>query len=130
MSEYTLKSLKEIENSAVKFGFAPELEARFASAALELKHVGISYQRLSADARAPFGHRHKEQEEVYVIVSGSGRIKLNDEIVELRQWDAVRVPAETARGFEAGPEGMELIAVGAPGPNTADAEVLPGWWLD
>jgi mannose-6-phosphate isomerase-like protein (cupin superfamily) len=128
MSEYTVKNLKEIENSAVRFGLAPDLEARFALSALELEQVEISYQRLAPNFRTPFGHRHKEQEEIYILVAGSGRMKLNDEIVELYQWDAVRVPAETTRGFQAGPEGATLIAVGAPGPNSADAEVAPDWW--
>jgi uncharacterized cupin superfamily protein len=128
MSEYTVKNLKEIENSAVRFGLAPDLEARFASSALELEQIGISYQRLAPNFRTPFGHRHKEQEEIYILVAGSGRMKLNDEIVELRGWDAVRVPAGTTRGFEAGPEGATLIAVGAPGPNAADAEIFPDWW--
>ncbi|MHB8060489.1 MAG: cupin domain-containing protein [Gaiellaceae bacterium] len=128
MSEYTLRNLKDVEDSAVKFGFAPGLETRFASAELELERVGISYQRLAAGSRAPFGHRHTEQEEVYVLVAGGGRIKLDDEIVELRQWDTVRVSPGTIRAFEGGPEGAELIAIGAPGPNSADAEVIPGWW--
>jgi mannose-6-phosphate isomerase-like protein (cupin superfamily) len=128
MSEYTVKNLKEIENSAVRFGLAPDLEARFASSALELEQIGISYQRLAPNFRTPFGHRHKEQEEIYILVARSGRMKLNDEIVELYQWDAVRVPAEITRGFQAGPEGATLIAVGAPGPNSADAEVAPDCW--
>jgi mannose-6-phosphate isomerase-like protein (cupin superfamily) len=92
----------------------------------------MSYQRLAPDFRLPFGHRHKQQEELYVIVSGSARVKLDDEIVELRQWDALRVPAETTRSFEAGPEGVELLAFGAPrtGPAAEDAQPLPGWWSD
>lgn len=128
VSAYSVKNLKEIEDSAVKFGLAPEMEAHFASAALELERIGISFQRLAPNFRAPFGHRHKEQEEIYIVVAGSARIRLNDDVVELRQWDAVRVPPETTRGFEAGPEGATLIAVGAPGPNSADAEVVPDWW--
>lgn len=130
MSAYTLKNLKEVENSAPKFGFAPDLEARFASSALELERAGLSYQRLAPGFRIPFAHHHAEQEEIYVIVSGGGRMKLDDEVIELRQWDAIRVAADTTRNFEAGSEGAELIAFGAPGPNLADATMLPGWWLD
>lgn len=130
MARYTLRNLKEVEDSALKFGFAPALESRFASSELELEHSGVSYQRLAPNARIPFGHRHTEQEEIYLLVSGGGRMKLDDEVVELRQWDAIRVSADTTRNFEAGHEGAELIAFGAPGPNPADAEMLSGWWLD
>ena len=128
MSAYTVKNLKRIEDSALKFGLAPGLEARFASASLELERAGLSYQHLAPNFRTPFGHRHKKQEEIYVLVEGSGRIKLGDEVVELRRWDAVRVARDTARAFEAGPEGATLIAFGAPGPNSADAEPIPDWW--
>jgi len=130
MSAYTLKNLREVEDSALKFGFAPELEARFATAALELERSGISYQRLAPNFRMPFGHRQKEQEEIYLLVEGSGRMKLDDEIVELRRWDAVRVAKETTRNFEAGPEGATLIAFGAPSTGIGDAEAIPGWWVD
>ncbi len=129
MAGYTLKNLREVENSATKFGYAA-LEARFVSTALELERAGLSYQRLGPNYRIPFGHRHNEQEEIYIVVSGSGRMRLDDEVVELRQWDAIRVSAATTRNFEAGSEGAELIAFGAPGPNRADADVLPDWWLD
>jgi mannose-6-phosphate isomerase-like protein (cupin superfamily) len=81
----------------------------------------------------PFGHRHRRQEELYVLVGGSARIKLDDEIVELRRWDAVRVPPETTRQLEAGPDGAEILAFGAPstGPSAGtDAEPVPNWWTD
>jgi hypothetical protein len=100
-------NLKEVEDFAPKFGFAPNLEARFATPALELEKSGISYQRLAPNFRVPFGHRHKQQEELYVLVGGSARIKLDDEIIDLKQWDAVRVPPEKMRGFEGGPDGAE-----------------------
>lgn len=130
MADYTLKNLMDVEDSAPGFGYAPNLEARFASGDLELTRAGISYQRLGPDYRGPFGHKHKEEEEIYVILSGGGRVKLDDEIVELREMDALRVSPQTTRNFEAGPDGLELLAIGAPGPNHADAEVLPGWWAD
>jgi mannose-6-phosphate isomerase-like protein (cupin superfamily) len=133
MAEYTHINLKDVEDMAPKFGFAPDMEARFASGALELQNSGVSYQRLAPDYRAPFGHKHKQQEELYVLVGGSGRLKLDDEVVELKAWDAVRVPAETTRCLEAGPEGVEILAFGAPRTGdspAADVEMTPNWWSD
>src|SRR5947207_12874767 len=89
------------------------MEARFARKPLEAERSGISYQRLAPGFRGPFGHRHAEQEETYVVVSGGGRVKLEDGVHELRQWDALRVAPRTGRGFEAGPNGMELLVFGA-----------------
>jgi uncharacterized cupin superfamily protein len=128
MAGYAIMNLKEIEDQAVKGGLSPNLEARFARGPLGSKMSGISYQRLAPNFRIPFGHRHGEQEEIYVLVSGSLRLKLDDEVVELRPWDAVRISNETMRNFEAGPEGAELLAVGA--GAAGDAEVEPGWWSD
>jgi mannose-6-phosphate isomerase-like protein (cupin superfamily) len=132
MPDYTIVNLREVEDSATKFGYAPDLSARFATGDLGLERSGISLQRLAAGTRAPFGHREPEQEELYVVVSGGGRMKLNDEIDDLRQWDAIRVPAGVARQAEAGPEGIELIAFGAPrtGEQGNKAEMLPDWWKD
>jgi mannose-6-phosphate isomerase-like protein (cupin superfamily) len=127
MADYTLTNVKDVEDSAVAFGLSPDLEARFVRN-LGLENSAISYQRLAPGFRAPFGHRHKEQEELYVILSGGGRLKLEDEIVDVRQWDLVRVPKETTRNFEAGPEGLELLAIGAPNTGPQDAETIPGWW--
>ena len=128
MSGYTIRNLRELEDQAPKFGLSPGLEARFAREALGLGHSGVSLQRLAPGFRSPFGHRHREQEEVYVVVAGSGRMKLDNDVVELRPWDAIRVAKETLRAFEAGPEGLEILAFGAPGTPPGDAELLPGWW--
>jgi quercetin dioxygenase-like cupin family protein len=131
MKGYTVKNLKEIEDQAPKFGLSPNLEARFARGELGGQTTGLSYQRVAPGFRIPFGHKHGDQEEVYVVVSGDGRMKLDDEIVELRQWDAVRVASDTMRNFEAGPDGAELLVFGAPRdgmPN--DAEMAQGWWTD
>ncbi len=128
MSNYTVKNLKQVDNAAEQFGLADNLEARFARKPLELENLGISYQRLEPNFRIPFGHKHGEQEELYVIVSGNARVKLDDEIVELKQWDAIRVPGEVTRNFEAGPEGVEYLAVGAPQEDGAD--MVQGWWAD
>ena len=131
MTDYTHLNLKDdVDDQAPNFGLAPDLEARMARVPLELEHSGISYQRLAPNYRVPFGHKHKNQEEIYVVVSGSMRVKLNDEVVELRQWDAVRVPKETMRGFESGAEGVEILAIGAPNTGPGDAEVEQNWWSD
>jgi mannose-6-phosphate isomerase-like protein (cupin superfamily) len=129
MGGYTKVNLKQdVKDMAPQFGFAPNVEARFARENLGLEHSGLSYQKLAPDFRMPFGHKHAEQEEVYVVLSGGGRMKLDDEIVEVEAWDAIRVPADTMRGFESGPEGAELLAFGAPLKETNDAEMEPGWW--
>ena len=130
MPGYTIQNLKQVEDQAPKFGMSPNLEMRMARVPLELENFGLSYQRLAPGFRLPFGHTHNVQEEVYVVVGGSARAKLDDEIVELKQWDAVRVPKETMRSFEAGPEGAELLAVGAPNTGPGDANVEQGWWRD
>jgi mannose-6-phosphate isomerase-like protein (cupin superfamily) len=127
---YTKMNLKEAEDQAVRFGLAPNIEMRMARVPLELENSGVSYQRLAPNFRLPFGHKHKEQEEVYVLVSGSARVKLDDEVVDLKQWDAVRVPKDTMRNFEAGPDGAELISIGAPNTGPGDADVEQGWWSD
>ena len=133
MSGYTVKNLKDdVEDQAVKFGMAPGLEAHFATRELGLENSGLSYQKLAPGHRIPFGHKHEQQEEVYVVVSGSARLKLDDEIVELRQWDAIRLPADVMRGVEGGPEGAELLAFGAPYSSAVgnDAQLRQGWWSD
>ena len=131
LMSYTKLNLKEdVQDSAPGFGFAPDLEARFASKDLELESSGAGYERLAPNFRVPFGHTHKGQEELYVIVSGSGRVKIDDEIVDYKQWDAIRVPAGAWRCFEAGSDGAEILAFGAPKMDDprADAEMQPGWW--
>jgi mannose-6-phosphate isomerase-like protein (cupin superfamily) len=127
MSEYKIVNLKEVEDQAPNFGLSPDLEARFARVALEAELVGLTYQRLAPNFQVPWGHTHKTQEEVFVVLSGSLRVKVGDEIKELGPWDAIRVAKETPRGFAAGPEGVEFIAIGAPG-GPGDAENIEGFW--
>ena len=128
MADHTKVNLKEdVKDMAPRFGM-DGIESRFARTNLELRNSGLSYFRLDPDFRAPFGHTHSEQEEVYVIVSGSARLAVGDEIIDLRQWDAVRVAPGVWRGLEAGSEGVELIAVGAPNTDNKDAEMQQGWW--
>ncbi len=128
MSDYTHLNLKEVEDQAPKFGLSPDLEFRMARVPLELENAGVSYLRVAPNYRIPFGHNHKQQEEVYVVIAGSGRIALADEERDLALWDAVRVHKDTMRGLEAGPEGMELIAIGAPNTGPGDADMEQGWW--
>ena len=131
MADYTAKNLKrDVENMAPKFGMAPGMEARFARNDLELEKQGVSYFRFPPDMRMPFAHRHGEQEEVYVVVTGLLRVKVEDDIVELGPFDALRVAGHAARSMEAGPEGVELIAVGAPFTDNKDAEPVPDFWTD
>lgn len=132
MAGYTILNLKDVEDLAPKFGMAPGLEARFPTSSLGVENSALSYQRFAPGYRLPFGHKHKAQEEVYVFVAGSGRMKLDDEVIEVKQWDVVRIPSATMRGVEAGPDGLELIAFGAPhtGPVDEDVEMTRGWWSD
>ena len=128
---YTKLNLKnDVDDQAPNFGLEENLEARMARVPLELQHSGLSYQRLAPNYRLPFGHTHKTQEEVYVVIAGSARAKVGDEVVELGPLDALRVDKDTPRSFEAGPEGAELLAVGAPSTGPGDANVLQSWWDD
>jgi mannose-6-phosphate isomerase-like protein (cupin superfamily) len=104
-----------------------------ATGPLGLEQSGLGYQRVPPGYRFPYGHTHKTQEEVYVVLRGSGRMKLDDEIVELKQWDAVRIPPGTWRGYEAGPDGLEIFVIGAPKLGAAPREDVEGrrdWWTD
>jgi mannose-6-phosphate isomerase-like protein (cupin superfamily) len=127
MTGYAIRNLQEIEDSAVKFGLSPQLETHFARKDLGAETLGLSLQRLAPNIRQPFGHRHEHQEEVYVILSGGGRVSLGDEVLDVRPWDAVRVSPGTVRAFEAGPEGLELLAFGAH-TDSGDVEAVEGFW--
>jgi mannose-6-phosphate isomerase-like protein (cupin superfamily) len=129
MPDYTLKNLKDVENSAAERGI-DGLESRFGRKHIDSEHLGVSYFRYTPNFRAPYGHRHHEQEEAYVVVNGSGRMKLDDDIVDVRQWDVIRVAPEVGRAFEAGPDGLELIAVGADRPEGGDGEMVQDFWKD
>jgi mannose-6-phosphate isomerase-like protein (cupin superfamily) len=127
MTDYAIRNLQEIEDSAVKFGLSPQMETHFARKDLSAETLGLSLQRLAPNVRQPFGHRHEFQEEVYVILSGGGRVSLGDEVLDIRPWDAVRVAPGTVRAFEAGPEGLELLAFGAH-TDSGDVESVEGFW--
>lgn len=130
MSAYTKVNIKhDVDDAAPKFGLSPGLEFRYARQALECEQSGASYQQIAPGFRQPFGHVHKEQEEVYVVIRGSARVKLDDDIVDLGPFDAVRIGPGVTRCLEGGPDGAELILFGAPKLDD-DAEIIQGWWTD
>jgi quercetin dioxygenase-like cupin family protein len=127
MSDYTLKNmLRDVPDVAAER--PGDIEARFARNHIDSEHLGVTLLRYGPGFRTPFGHRHREQEEVYVVTSGSGRVRLEEEVVELALWDILRVAPQVARGFEAGPDGLELLAVGNDRPEGGDGEMLPEFW--
>ena len=131
MTDYTHLNLKDdVDDQAPNFGLAPDLEFRMARVPLEMENAGVSYLRIAPGFRMPFGHKHKQQEEVYVLVKGSAKIKIEDDVHELKQWDAVRLHRDTMRSFEGGPEGAEFIAIGAPNTGPGDADMAQDWWSD
>jgi mannose-6-phosphate isomerase-like protein (cupin superfamily) len=125
---FTHKNLGEVKDAAVEGGFGEFQEAHFANEDLDAERTGLSFHRVKPGKRQAFGHHHDQAEEIYVVLSGAGRVKLDDEIVELAQLDAIRVSPEVTRAFEAGPDGLELIACGQ--RHKGDGEILPGWWSD
>ena len=128
MSSFAIVNLKDVEDSAGER--APSMETRFARSRLESEHLGVSYQRFEPGVRSPMAHSHREQEEAYVVVGGSGRMRLDDEVREVRTWDVVRVSPETVRAFEAGDDGLELIAVGSDRPEGGDGVRFDQAWVD
>ena len=128
MADYTRVNLKtDVQDMAPQYGMEG-IESRFARTNLELHNSGLSYYRLDPGYRAPFGHTHSQQEEIYVVLSGSARVAIGDEVVELGEMDAIRIPPETMHGMEAGTDGAEILAFGAPNTDNKDAEMQPGWW--
>ena len=129
---YTLRNLRDDpEDLGSNFDGPADLEFRAATKLLGLERSGLTFQRVPPDYRFPYGHTHETQEEVYVVVRGGGRMKLDDEVVELQEWDAVRVPPGTWRGYEAGTEGLEILVIGAPSLGDAPREDVEGerdWW--
>lgn len=119
---YTIKNLRDVEDKAPEFGFDATQEARFAQYDLEAEATGISFQRVKPGCRQAFAHRHEGAEEVYVILSGSGRVKLDDAVEDVKAMDAIRVAPNVARQFEAGDEGLELLAVGP--RHEGDGEII------
>jgi mannose-6-phosphate isomerase-like protein (cupin superfamily) len=125
---FTVKSLTEVEDSAPGFGLEGLLQMRFAGADLEADDTGFSLVSVAPGKRPGLAHRHDQAEEVYVVLSGAGRMKLDDEVVEVSRLDAIRVAPAVTRSFEAGPEGLEVLAFGA--RHDGDGEVFFDWWAD
>jgi mannose-6-phosphate isomerase-like protein (cupin superfamily) len=119
---YTIKNLREVEDSAPKFGFEAVQEAHFAHRDLDAQDTGFSYHVVKPNCRQGFAHRHEAAEEVYVVLSGSGRMNLDGEVVEIERLDAIRVAPPVTRTFEAGSEGLELLAFGP--HHEGDGEIL------
>jgi uncharacterized cupin superfamily protein len=131
MAKYTKVNLREeVEDQAPKFDMSPEMEFRPGRAALDLENSGVSFFKLEPNFRVPFGHTHNEQEEVYILVDGRARLKLDDEILELQPWDAVRIHKDTMRNLEGGPDGATVLLLGAPNAGSGDAQMEQGWWSD
>lgn len=128
MSDFKIKNLMEIDDLAADSD--TDIEARFARSHIDSDHLGVSYFRYGPNFRSPFGHSHREQEEAYIVVSGSGRARLDEEIQELRQWDVIRVAPGVVRSFEGGPDGFEMIAIGNDRPEGGDGERVDGHWSD
>jgi mannose-6-phosphate isomerase-like protein (cupin superfamily) len=130
MAGYTHLNLKEVEDQAPKFDMSPDMEFRSARVPLEMENAGVSYLRVAPNFRVPFGHNHNVQEELYVLLEGSARRKLDDDVIELKPLDAVRIHKDTMRNLEGGPEGAALIAFGAPSTGPGDGPMTQGWWAD
>ena len=130
MPRYTKLNIDDIEDSAPKFGLAPGLEARFGRRPLESEIVAVSRETLAPGFRVPFGHQHRVQEEIYVVLRGSGRIKIDDEILDLRQGDVVRLGRGVWALHRGVTEGLQYLAVGAPVSDEDDSEIEQGWWSD
>jgi quercetin dioxygenase-like cupin family protein len=128
MSGHTTVNLLEIEDSVGER--APGIEGRFGRKHLDSRDLGVSKFSYAPDVRSPMAHSHREQEEAYVVVAGSGRVLLDDEVCELRQWDVLRVAPEVVRSFEAGPDGLDLIAIGGPKPDDGDGVMGVANWPD
>jgi len=128
VSDYAIVNLLEIEDSVG--GRVPGMEGRFSRKLLGSTDLGVSHWRYAPGTRSQGGHSHREQEEAYVVVAGSGRVRLDDEVREIRQWDVIRVAPPVVRAFEAGPDGLELIAVGGPKPEGGDGVRSDSPWPD
>jgi mannose-6-phosphate isomerase-like protein (cupin superfamily) len=120
--DYTIKNLRQVEDVAPKFGFSEVQEARFPREQLAAETIGLAYHIVRPGKRQAFAHRHEQAEEIYVVLSGRGRIKLDGDIAAVSPLDAIRIAPHVARAFEAGPEGLELLVFGP--RHAGDGDVL------
>lgn len=125
MSAYAITNFDELEGTT-----SAERTMKFARSQIGSDHLGVSYSKFAPGFHSERGHSHREQEEVYVVISGSGRAKLNDEVVSLKQWDVLRVGPSTIRAFEAGAQGLELIIAASDRPEGGDGVAAEGFWPD
>ena len=128
MSRFATVNLLDVEDSVGER--APGIDGKFGRKHLDSRDLGVSLFRYAANLRSPMAHSHREQEEAYVVVSGSGRVLLDGEVHELRQWDVLRVAPEVVRAFEAGPDGLDIVAVGGPKPADGDGVMGAAEWPD
>jgi uncharacterized cupin superfamily protein len=126
--DYSIKNLSTVEDSAPKFGFSDSQEARFAREDLGAEKTGLSYHVVKAGQRQAFGHKHEQAEEIYVVLSGTGRLRLDDDIVDVKPMDAIRVAPQVLRSFEAGSEALQLLAFGEHFKD--DGELVFDFWKD
>jgi mannose-6-phosphate isomerase-like protein (cupin superfamily) len=130
MPDYTRVNLiGDVQNMAPRYGMEG-LEARFARTNLELRNSGLSSFVLEPNVQLPFGHRHGEQEEIYLVLEGGGQCKLEDELVDLGPMDAIRIAPGVARSFRSGPDGAHILAFGAPNTDNQDVEMVADFWGD
>ena len=126
MSRFAKVNLLEVEDSVG--GRVEGLEGRFSRKHLDSRDLGVSLFRYAPNLRSPFAHSHKQQEEAYVVIAGSGRILVDGEIQPLQMMDVIRVAPEVTRAFEAGPDGLDIIAIGGPKPPEGDGvSGTPAW---
>ena len=127
-TRHAMTNLDAAPDLAPEFGMSEMGEARFIRDALGAQHIGLSRYRMNPGRRVGFGHRHGVSEEMYVVLAGSGRFKVDDDTFEVGLKDVVFCPPAAMREWEAGPDGLELLAFG--GHAEDDAEMQPGWWTD
>ena len=127
MPDFNVVQLNDLEDFAAKSGI-DTMSFRGARDALGCERSGLSLQSIAPGVRQPFGHRHGEEEEIYVILSGAGRVRVDDAEAEVGELDAIRVAPGAIRAFEAGPDGLQMLAFGNVGAGAGDAETVNGWW--
>jgi mannose-6-phosphate isomerase-like protein (cupin superfamily) len=120
--DYAIKNLHTVEDLAPRFGFDAVQEARFPREDLGAKTIGLAFHMVKPDRRQAFAHRHRQAEEIYVVLAGSGRVKLDEEVVDVAPMDAIRVAPPVLRAFEAGPEGLQLLVFGP--RHAGDGEII------
>jgi uncharacterized cupin superfamily protein len=125
---YAKKNLRDVKDSAVEHGLSEKQEARFPRGDLGAEQTGMNFLVVKPGQHEAFAHRHRTAEEIYVVLGGGGKVKLDDQLVDLAPLDAVRVSPGVARSFAAGPEGLQVLIFG---PHVeADSELVQDFWQD